>query len=168
MFSLSTLYFIAVDWPLTTRLKQLERNAARLSKRLWGGTKYKAPVKTAAWEANWREALGTWIGTIRPEMRPSNAFLCYVCNVFIFRKRDKTILQYFSHYHLVEGFDYWQWSVVVQELVNNRILRCEANAYFTCSGYESSLFSPPTAALISGRSRACALPSLNLKNKRDC
>ena len=56
----------------------------------------------------------------------------------------------------------------LQELVNNRILRCEANAYFTCSGYESSLFSPPTAALISGRSRACALPSLNLKNKRDC
>ena len=56
----------------------------------------------------------------------------------------------------------------LQALVNNRILRCEANAYFTCSGYESSLFSPPTAALVSGRSRACALPSLNLKNKRDC
>ena len=56
----------------------------------------------------------------------------------------------------------------LQESVNNRILRCEVNAYFTCSGYESSLFSPPTAALISGRSRACALPSLNLKKKRDC
>ena len=36
----------------------------------------------------------------------------------------------------------------LQALVSHRILRCEANAYFTCSGYESSLFSPLTAALV--------------------
>ena len=61
MFSLLTLYLIAVDWPLTTRLKQLERNAAHVNveQAFVGRDEIQAPVKTAAWEANWREVLDT-------------------------------------------------------------------------------------------------------------
>ena len=58
----------------------------------------------------------------------------------------------------------------------NRILRCEANAYFIGSGYASSLsfffsgcrprFSRLAASPLNASARA--LPLLNLKKKRDC
>ena len=53
----------------------------------------------------------------------------------------------------------------------NRILRCEANAYFIGSGYASSLsffFSGCRPRFAAQRSRARALPILNLKKKRVC
>ena len=72
-------------------------------------------------------------------MRPSYASLCSVSNVFFFfGKRDK-------HYCSASAIINSPMVSIVDSLLStlhaspNRILRCEANAYFIGSGYAGSL-----------------------------
>ena len=107
-------------------------------------------------------------------MRPSYASLCSV-SIFFFGKRDK-------HSCSASAIINLSMVSIVDSLLStlhasaNRILRFEANAYFIGSGFTSSLFFllglPPSFLVFRGfaaqRSRARALPLLNLKKKRDC
>ena len=110
-------------------------------------------------------------------MRPSYNSLCSVSNVFFFRETWQTFLQCFSHHQLVNGFDCWHLLSTLHASANP-ILRCEANAYFIGPGYAGRLSFffflglPPSflasRVFAAQRSRARALPLLNLKKKRDC
>ena len=135
------------------------------------GPSSKTP-ETRKWPRAW---LKTRSRHVPGEMRPSYDSLCCVSNVFfLFGKRDK---------HSCSASAIFNFSMVsiVDSLLStlhasaNRILRCEANAYFIGSGYAGSLFfllGLPPSFLVSRsfaaqRSRTHALPLLNLKKKRD-
>ena len=51
MFSQSTLYCTIVDWPLTTQIKQWERNVVSVEQAFVGTDEKRAPLKTPAREA---------------------------------------------------------------------------------------------------------------------
>lgn len=109
------------------------------------------------------------------EMRPSYASLCSVSNFLFFGKRDKHSCSASAIINLsmVSIFDSLLSTLHASA---NRILRCEANAYFIGSGYASSLFfllrlSPSflmPRSFATQHSCTLALPLLNLERKRDC
>ena len=107
-------------------------------------------TKSVPW--HWRETLSIYIarsGHVPGEMRPSYASLCSVSNVSFFRKSDK-------HFSSASAIINLSMVSIVDSLLStllasaNRILRCEANAYFIGSGYAAvPLFFSRAAALVS-------------------
>ena len=124
------------------------------------------------------DAKWDWRSAKRPQRRRAwrnGSFRRLLILVFFFGKRDKHSCSASAIINL------WMVSIVDSLLSTlhasaNRILRCEANAYFIGSGYASSLsffFSgcrPRFSRLAASPLNACAraLPLLNLKKKRDC
>ena len=108
-------------------------------------------------------------------MRPSYASLCSV-SIFFFRETWQTFLQCFSHHQLVNGFDCWKFVVNASRISQSYFALWGQRIFHWVWLCEQSLFFllglPPSFLVFRGfaaqRSRARALPLLNMKKKRDC